>query len=234
MKEANLKNSAKGKFIVIDGSDGSGKKTQSDILIAKLKSDGHEVASYDFPQYDKTFFGALVGRYLNGEFGKMEEISPYLVSLLYAGDRWQASEGIKKDLAAGKIVVSNRYMQSNMAYSAARFSDEKERKEFLDWLEKLEFETYSIPKPDLVVFLYVPYKIGVELVAQKPKRNYTNKSHDLHENNSLYMQEVEKEYLRLSKEYLEWRKIECTSRDKIMPIETISAQIFDIVKKEVL
>jgi dTMP kinase len=222
----------KGKFIVIDGSDGSGKATQSEILIKKLQSLGHEVVSFDFPQYDKTFFGQMVGQYLNGKFGDMSEIDPRLISLLYAGDRWQASAQIKGAILAGKIVVSNRYIQSNMAFSGARFENEAERLEFMKWLEKLEYETYSIPRADVVLYLHVPYEIGQKLVDKKAKRSYTDKKRDIHEKNSDYLKEVEKTYLWLSERYPEWQKIECAKSEKILSIDQISDMVFDIIKKK--
>lgn len=225
-----LKNT--GKFIVIDGSDGSGKATQSAILIKKLQSLGYEVVAFDFPQYDKTFFGQMVGQYLNGKFGDMSEIDPRLISLLYAGDRWQASEQIKKVLSVGKIVVSNRYIQSNMAFSGARFEDEAERLKFMKWLEKLEYEVYSIPKADIVLYLHVPYEIGQKLVDKKAKRSYTDKKRDIHEKNSEYLKEVEKTYLWLSERYPEWCKIECAKKDEILSIDQIADMVFDIVKKK--
>lgn len=218
----------KGKFIVIDGSDGSGKKTQSDLLVEKLKTDGHPVSYYDFPQYDKTFFGAMVGRYLNGEFGDLSEINPYLISLLYAGDRWQASESIKKDLAEGKVVVSNRYIQSNMAFSGARFATVSEREKFLEWLDELEYKVYGIPHPDLVIYLYVPYKIGQELVDKKEKRNYTAKKRDIHEKDAEYLEQVENTYLWLAERCKEWKKIDCIDKRGILPIETIAKKVSSI------
>ncbi|MFA6963816.1 MAG: dTMP kinase [Patescibacteria group bacterium] len=224
----------KGTFIVIDGSDGAGKKTQSDILVEKLKSLGHSIAYYDFPQYTETFFGKMVGRYLNGEFGTTKQISPYLISLMYAGDRYEVSEKMRNDLSAGKIIVSNRYVQSNMAFSGALFPDEKERQKFLDWLYELEYHVFNIPKPDLVVYLYVPFKIGQILVDQKAKRSYTDAKRDIHESNSEYLLEVEKTYLWLADRYPEWRKIDCAVDDKILPIEEISEKVFEIVKKELI
>lgn len=221
-----------GKFIVIDGSDGAGKKTQSDILIDKLKSEGREVAFYDFPQYTETLFGKMVGRYLNGEFGEADEVSPYLASLLYAGDRFQASEGIKRDLAAGKTVVSNRYIQSNMGFQTAKFQTKTEKEYFLSWLEELEYSVYGIPKADLVIYLYVPRQISQTLVDQKSRRQYTQMKRDIHEKNDDFLDRVEQSYLWLAEKYPEWRKIECALENKILPIEDISRKVFEIVKEE--
>src|SRR5476649_976963 len=110
----------KGKFIVIEGSDGVGKKTQADLLIKMFRRIGKQVVFYDFPQYEKSFFGQMVAKYLNGDFGDVGDVSPHLISVLYAGDRFEAAEHIRHDLNKGKIVISNRYTQSNMAFQAAK------------------------------------------------------------------------------------------------------------------
>ncbi|MDO8444305.1 MAG: dTMP kinase [bacterium] len=225
-------NSTIGRFIVIDGSDGAGKKTQTDLLIAKLKINGHKIAAYDFPQYEKTFFGRMVGRYLNGEFGEADDVDPYIASLLFAGDRWQASDSIKKDLLAGKTVISNRYVQSNMAFMCAKFKAKSEQEKYLNWLEELEFQIYGIPKPDLVIYLYIPYEISQKLVDKKAKRSYTDLKRDIHEKNTDFLKRVEQSYLMLANKYPEWRKIDCTKTGQIMSIEEIGKKVYEIVSKE--
>ncbi len=221
-----------GKFIVVDGSDGAGKKTQTDFLIARLEKEGHKIASYDFPQYEKTFFGKMVGRYLNGEFGEVDDVDPYLASLLFAGDRWQASEAIRKDLAAGRLVISNRYIQSNMAFMSAKFKTQIEKDNYLNWLAELEFQIYGIPKPDLVIYLYVPYEISQQLVDKKAKRSYTDLKRDIHEKNTDFLKRVEQSYLMLADKYPEWRKIDCTKAGKIQSIKEISEKVYSVIKKE--
>lgn len=222
-----------GKFIVIDGSDGSGKKTQSDLLIESLKKAGYETAYYDFPDYD-SFFGKMVGRYLNGEFGEADQVSPYLGSLLYAGDRWQAGQQIEKDLALGKIVISNRYTQSNMGHQAAKISNLEEKEKYLQWLEELEFNIYKIPKPDLVLFLHVPVEISQNLFAGKGERKYTKSVKDIHEGNVDFMERSVNEYLRLAEKYSEWRRIDCTEGQTLLSKEEIADMVYSMIKKEVL
>ncbi len=220
-----------GRFIVIDGSDGAGKKTQTDLLIARLKKDGHKVAPYDFPNYD-SFFGRMVGRYLNGDFGEVGEVSPYTTALMFAGDRWQASAAIRKDLAAGKLVISNRYAQSNMGFGSANFKTRAEKDKFLDWMHELEFQIYGIPKPDLVIYLYVPYEISQGLVDKKSKRSYTDLKRDIHEKNTDFLKRVEQSYLMLADKYPEWRKIDCIKAGQIQSIEEIAGKVYEIVEKE--
>jgi len=218
-----------GKFIVIDGSDGSGKTTQTNLLIERLKAEGHEVAHYDFPQYGKTIFADMVGHYLNGEFGEVDDVSPYLGSLMYAGDRFMASKNIKTDLEDGKIVIANRYIQSNMGHQTAKIANPAEKKKFLDWLFKLEYETYNIPKADLVIYLRVPFAIAQTLVDKKDARSYTDKQRDIHEGNGEYLERVDKTYLELSKDFPEWVMINCTTNGAIESPEEINGKVWEEV-----
>jgi dTMP kinase len=221
-----------GKFIVIDGSDGSGKKTQSDILIESFKKAGHTTAYYDFPQYYDTFFGKMVGEFLVGKFGQPDVVNPYLASLMYAGDRWQASESIKKDLEQGKVVVANRLTSSNMAHQAGKIKDLKEKEAYLDWLHELEHSVYKIPEPDMVLYLYVPLEISQELLEKKGERGYVGKTKDHVESNAQYLQNSINEYLRLTKKYPNWHKVDCTNKGEILSIEEIAQKIWAVLSKE--
>ncbi|PIT97640.1 dTMP kinase [Candidatus Berkelbacteria bacterium CG10_big_fil_rev_8_21_14_0_10_41_12] len=220
----------KSKFIVIEGSDGVGKKTQADLITKMFRRVGKQVVFYDFPQYERSFFGKMVASYLNGEFGDVDDVSPYLISLLYAGDRFEAAEHIRHDLRRGKIVISNRYTQSNMGFQSAKIKDENEKKKFLQWLEELEYGIFNIPKPDLVIYLYAPHKISQKMVDKKTKRGYTDKKRDIHERNGKFLAKVEKEYLSLAKSSPEWRTIICVVGDKMLTPEEISKRIFAIIE----
>jgi dTMP kinase len=205
----------KGKFIVIDGLDGSGKKTQLDLLVDYCDKKKIETATVDFPQYYKTFFGKLVGRYLNGEFGGLEETNPYLASLTYAGDRWQAKERMEQAINSGQLLLANRYVSSSMGFMAAKFGKKKEQKKFVEWLKKLEFKVYGIPEPDLVIYLQVPPDIGQKLVLKKGRRKYVGdkNSHDLHEENKSYLEKVEQIYLDHVDNEPKWKKIACLNQN---------------------
>ncbi len=222
----------KGRFIVIEGSDGVGKKTQADLLIKMFRRIGKQVVFYDFPQYERSFFGQMVSQYLNGEFGDIDDASPRLISLLYAGDRFEAAEHIRHDLGKGKIVISNRYTQSSMAFQAAKFNVDKDKKEFLEWLEELEFGIYNIPKPDMIIYLYAPFEISQKMVDKKAKRSYTKKKRDIHERNTEFLRRVEKEYLELAKNNSEWRTIVCSEGDKLLTPQEISQRIFAVIENK--
>lgn len=222
----------KGKLIVIEGSDGSGKGTQLQLLVDYLKSKKIPHATLDFPQYYKTFFGKWIGRFLKGEFGKIEDLPPYLLMFPYAADRWQAKPDIERWLGQGKIIVSNRYTGSN-AYQAAKVP-KKDRGRFTDWSFEMEYGAFGIPKEDIVIFLYVPYAISQKLLEQKSARKYmgNQRKKDIHESNTWLMQEVEKVYLDFCSRFPHWVKIDCVVDGKILSKEEIHEKVIQILKKK--
>jgi len=226
----------KGKFIVIDGSDGSGKKTQADLLIKKLKSEKRKTVLFDFPQYDK-FFGKLVKRYLSGEFGGLNEVDAHLASVLYAADRWQAKDDIEKYLKNGFVVISNRYTESNMAHQSAKISSPQKRKKFLKWLEDLEFGNFKIPRADLVIYLDVPIEIGRKLIGSRnksAKRGSADSGKDIHEADIEYLKKTRKQYCLLSQKNKHWQKIECTKNKAILSREEIAEKVWQVVKPRIM
>jgi len=154
------RNKHKGKLIVIDGIDGAGKATQTKLLIKRLKKEGHKTATLDFPQYYNNFFGKLIGRFQNGEFGDAPTTNPYLASVLYAADRWESKSKIEKQLKERRIVVLDRYVSANQIHQGGKILGAKEKKNFLDFLEEMEVKIFKIPKPDEIIFLNVPYQFS--------------------------------------------------------------------------
>jgi dTMP kinase len=218
----------KGKLIVIDGGDGSGKTVQSQLLVNYLKKQNIPVKYYDFPRYYSSFHGRLVGRFLAGEFGQLDQISPYLSSLAYALDRASVKEEMDEWLAKGGVIVCNRYVTSNMAHQAARLSEEK-RQEFLNWIDELEYRQHKMPRPDLVIYLYVPWQIGLKLTEKKAKKRGYVKEADIAEKDIHHRQEAEKMYLYLAKNKKNWVKIDCVIERKILPIEEIHKKIVEVI-----
>src|SRR5580704_14824805 len=135
--------SSRGKFIAIEGIDGSGKRTQLDLLARELRSRGVDCAQFSFPRYESSF-GRLVAQYLNGDFGPLTAVDAHLSALLYAGDRFEAKPDLKAALSTGNIVLSDRYVASNMAHQTARMAPEL-RTTFIAWLKHLEYEIYGLP-----------------------------------------------------------------------------------------
>lgn len=224
----------KGKFVVIDGTDGSGKGTQVELLKQKLSELKVPFEVIDFPRYEDNDYGKLVGRYLKGEFGSMESLSPYLIALTYAGDRALAKPLIEKWLAEGKLVIANRYVPSNKAFSAARMSP-KEGREFIDWDDKLEYETNKIPREDLVLLLYVDPKVIQQNVDQKEVRGYMGKkARDIHEANFEYQKKVAKMYLQLAKSEDHWHIVQCMQGKTMRSREEIHEEIIHVLKDKKL
>lgn len=215
----------KGKLIVIEGNDGSGKTVQAELLVKYFKNNKIPVKYFDFPQYYKTFYGKTVAQFLRGEFGNIDEVSPYFASLIYALDRATVKEEIDKFIKQGGYVVANRYIQSNMAHQGTKFRDLNEREKFLEWVYELEYKVNKMPKEDIVIYLYVPWKISKKLIKEKKERDYLQGKKDIHEKNTTHLRETEKMYLFLSKKNKNWIKIECIENGKLLDIDTMNKKI---------
>lgn len=215
----------KGKLIVIDGTDGSGKHTQTGLLIKNLRARGRKVATLDFPQYYNNFFGALLKKYLSGDFGNPVEISPYLTSVLFAADRFESSQKIKNWLKRGYVVILDRYVSSNQIHQGAKIKNYKKRKEFLEWLDKMEFGIFKLPRPNIIVYLHVDPKTAQKLIAKKSRRA------DGYEKNIVFQRASEKQSQKLVKEMNNWKKIECVIGGKLLSPEDISREVLVEVEK---
>jgi dTMP kinase len=198
----------RGKLIALEGIDGSGKRTQLDLLAHDLEARGLPTLRISFPRYESSF-GKLVARYLNGEFGTLEKVDSHLSALLYAGDRLEAKAELESALSAGKIVVADRYIGSNLAHQSERVPPER-RDEFLAWLKRLEYGLYELPVEDLVVYLRVPAVEAHRLVGMKSARAYTSLRRDIQEADVSHLEQTSLIYDRLATEP-NWVRIDCTN-----------------------
>lgn len=222
----------KGKLVVVDGIDGSGKATQVKLLIKRLRKEKIKTATIDFPQYYNNFFGKAIGRFLNNEFGDAPKTSPYLASVLYAVDRWETKDKIEKWLKEGRVVILDRYSSSNQIHQGGKIVNSKKRKEFLDWLEEMEFNVLKIPKPDLIIFLNVPYRISKKLLTKKVSRNYIkNAKSDKVEKSRIYQESSYQQSLKLIKKYNNWTEINCVKNNELLSPENINDLIWDKLTK---
>lgn len=225
----------KGLFIVIEGTDGSGKATQTKMLADRLAAEGYAVEMFDFPQYFKTS-SDFVKAYLQGRYGSIKEVSPQKASLLYALDRFEAAPDIRAALAAGKIVLANRYVASNMGHQGAKIKNADERMRFFLWVQDLEFKILEIPKPDLNIVLHVPAQVAQQLVDKKmgAERAYTKgKKRDLHESNLAHLKRAEATYLELVRLFpKQFSLLECARGRTLVPIEEVGEAIWRSVKKK--
>jgi len=230
--EVEKQKNRKGKLIVIDGGDGSGKATQSELLSAYLTKAGHQVKYMDFPRYYSSFHGRVVGRFLTGEFGNLDQVSPYLAALAYALDRASAKEEMDAWLSSGGMLLCNRYATSSMAHQGGRLPEDK-RKDFIEWLDEMEYKVHKIPREDVVVYLYVPWKIGYELTLKKEARKYTNGQLDIAEKDMHHREVSEQMYLKLARERKNWITIDCVDNEgNIFSKEDIHKKIIAALKEK--
>ncbi len=215
-----------GKLIVIDGTDGSGKKTQTELLVHRLISEGYQVEKIDFPQYGKKSAGPTE-EYLSGNFGTAAEVSPYQASVLYAVDRFSASFQIRKWLEEGKIVISDRYVSANMGHQAGKIDDLVERDRFLEWLEEFEYGLLKIPRPDVQIFLYLDPEISRNLALKVEKPNM-DKTKDIHENDAEHMRKASEAFRYVAEKYGRIQ-ISCAEQGEMKTREAIAQELYEQV-----
>lgn len=187
------------RLFVIEGIDGAGKSTQIKLLKKHLSGKGFDCEFLHFPRTGEPYFGELIARFLRGEFGSLDEVNPYLVAMLYAGDRNDASAEIRKWLGKNKIVLLDRYTYSNIAYQCAKIDNEGEQQRLMSWIFKLEFEHFGIPRPDLNLFLDVPLSFSekkLQSARAGDDRSYLNGSRDIHEESFNFQKKVREMYLK--------------------------------------
>lgn len=213
--------SKEGVFIVIEGTDGSGKSTQFELLTKRLENAGYDVATFKFPQYSEPS-SYFVKQYLNGAYGSVDQVGPYTASLFYALDRYAAAEQIRAALAQGKVVVVDRYTGSNMAHQGTKFSHADQRRGYFIWLDNLEFEQLRIPRPDTNLVLHVPAEVSQELLTK------TDKHRDIHE--------VDLEHLKRSVEVFndlsqlfpkDFVRVDCVRGGELLPVEMINNLLWE-------
>ena len=228
----------RGKLIVIDGTDGSGKATQAGLLIKHLKQDGHKVKTIDFPEYYSNFFGKFIGHCLSEQYFNFVKVHPKIASVLYATDRYESSDKIKKWLKDGYIIIADRYASANQIHQGGKIANTRKREDFLKWLAEMEYEVFKIPKPDAVFYLSVPIPIVLELMRARNKngnkdnkRKYLGKKKDVHEKDVKFLENSRKSALWLADRERGWIKIECTSGGKIDTRGNIHQKIYEKIKK---
>ncbi len=211
----------KGKLVVFEGTDCSGKSTQINLLIEKLNSMGRGVVTLDFPNYS-TPTGKIVRRYLDGEFGLANEIPAKVASVFYAEDRFVSKGFIEDELSKGNVTILDRYVESNMGHQGGKIRDRIEREKFFEWLRELEYENFGLPKPDAVVFLYMPWEVGKELMRTRERKSEFHpgvEKLDGHEGSEEHMKNAEESYLHLVRMY-GWIQIDCAPDGTMASLKT--------------
>lgn len=218
----------KGKIIVVEGSsDGIGKTTQYNLLKEHLQRDGEIIVNHHFPSYN-TKQGSLVELYLSGELGTPQQVSPYLINSLYAVDRaitWNTK--LKKEFELGHTILLDRYTTSSILYQASVIDDIEERKRFIDFICDFEYNKLGIGEPDKIIFLHAPFEL-IEEMRSKRKEN-EGLANDIHERDREYLKRVYDNAMFVAN-YLNWDSVDCSSNNKMLPIEEIHEKVYQKVK----
>jgi len=200
-------------FLVIEGLDGSGKSTQLRLLREHLEKEGIRYKYLHFPRLEDGVYGRLVARFLRGEMGANEQVDPTLVALIFAGDRADAAPQIRKWMEQGYLVIVDRYVYSNIAFQCAKLEDPGERTRLRDWILEFEFDHNNLPRPDLNLFLNVPFEFTrqqLNNVRDGDDRAYLKGERDIHEENLDFQELVRQEYLSLQEYVDDLTLIDCT------------------------
>ena len=223
----------KNHFIVLEGIDGSGKATQSDLLIKKLEEDGYTVRKIDFPRYEDNFFGQFIGDCIAGKHGDFVNTDPYITSVLYGADRWESKKQIKEWLKKDYIVVADRYVGSNQIHQGGKIKDSAERKKFLQWLEKMEYEVFKLPRPGLLVFLDMKVDLSLSLLNKQDleEKSYLQGAADLLEASRDYLSNSRQAALKIGQNRDNWRQVSCYKEEVIRSREEIHDEVYSLVKK---
>lgn len=212
----------KGFLIIIEGIDGSGKSTQVELLA----SQGLALQVISFPRYEDNIYGRLIKRYLEGEFGDINTVNPYLMALSFAGDRFLAKPSIEKWLSEGKVVIANRYVSSSKAHMGANLPEDK-RDKFIRWLDELEYKTNGMPKEDLTILLSVDPKVGQQNVLGK-------KGSDIHEENLRHLEKANKIYLQLAEKEPNWKVLDSMKDGCMKTQEEIHQEVIHILQGRII
>jgi dTMP kinase len=222
----------RGRLIVIDGSDGVGKGTQTKLLVARLKREGHTVRTMDFPQYEKNFFGKFIGRALSGAYGNFLALDAHFASVLYAADRFESRKKIEGWLSEGAIVILDRYVSASQIHQGGKIHDPRKRKEFLDWLDALEHKVFGMPRPDIVLYLHIPFPLSIHMLKTKGKRPYVAPGVlDMAERNKKHLEDTQKAAESLLKVHPTWKKITCFNAKGVLSREAIHEVIYSTIRR---
>ena len=219
------------KLFVIEGVDGAGKSTQIKLLRDFFAKKGYDCEYMHFPRTETPYFGELIARFLRGEFGSLNEVDPYLVAMLYAGDRKDASSIINSWLSKDMIVLLDRYTYSNIAYQCAKLAVIQDQDKLMHWILSLEFYHFAIPKPDLNIFLDVPLAFTEKNLTKARTghdRIYLNGTGDIHEESMVFQKNVRDIYLRVSESDEHLAVIDCSTDSGAM---LTPPEIFDLILK---
>lgn len=220
-------------FVVIEGLDGSGKSTQTDLLKNYFNKNNISFEYVHFPTYTSPVFGDLIARFLRGEFGEKENVDPYLVALLFAGDRYNEAKKIKRWLNNNIFVLNDRYVYSNIAFQCAKTKSVEDANKLLSWILDLEYNYFKIPKPDLNIYLDVPINFIEKCLKERTKisRSYLQGNSDIHETDMSFQSKVREMYLLSMENDENFVRINCADENNNI---LTPKQISDLIIKEII
>lgn len=222
-KDYNLKNDmAKGSLIVLSGSDGAGKKTQTDRLYNLAADNNYPVQKLRFPRYESPT-GKVVRDHLDGRFGSLEEIKPEAAAMWFAADRFSVRDEIVGALEKGINLILDRYTPDNLAHQGSKYKGSK-RIELIMWIQELEYKLSRLPKPDLTLCLHLPTRISEEAVTARGEKK------DLHESNQEYLSEVEKTFLLLADIEQNYKIFDCMQDGKRLPEAEVTEGLWKLIQ----
>ena len=221
------------KFVAIEGLDGCGKSTQIKLLTKFLGLKGIKYKYMHFPRTNSPVYGEMTARFLRGEFGHVNSVNPYLVALLYAGDRENAKPIIQDWLSQNYLVIVDRYVYSNIAFQCAKANTSLEKERLKKWILELEYGYNTIPSPIISILLHVPFEFIVSKLNDKRigiDRTYLNGKEDIHESSIELQKKVETEYLKLANQYQDFYVVNCGTKDnEMLPPEKMSCEIINLL-----
>ena len=218
----------RGKLIVFEGTDGSGKATQTRMMAERLEKEGIPCRVIDFPRYGNPF-AEPARLYLQGVLGdKPGDVNAYAASVLYAVDRYASyKEDWGKAYENGEIILANRYTTSNAVHQASKL-DDGERESYLEWLSDLEYSKMGLPEPDMVIYLDLPSEISERMMRQR--ESATGTTADIHEKDAAYLRRCRENASKVV-DYLGWHRINCADDDQIRSVENIHNEAWETVRQ---
>ena len=216
-------------LLVIEGLDGAGKSTQVRLLQEYLKAKGMKYEYLHFPRTDSPVYGDLIARFLRGELGDNNDVNPYLVALIYAGDRADSKQMLEKWLNQGVTVILDRYVYSNVAYQCAKLTSWDQKMALKKWILDTEFEYFKIPKPDLNIFLDVPFEFTKRKLTEGrtgDDRSYLQGQRDIHEEDLDFQSRVRDIYVSLDGEEY-FARIDCSHKNEMLPPDEIFKKVVE-------
>jgi len=223
------------KFIALEGLDGAGKSTQLKLLKQWFDSKALKYEYLHFPRTEAPFYGEMVAKFLRGDFGNLDQVDPYLVAILYAGDRRDASKQIENAINNNTYVIVDRYVYSNIAYQCAKLKLKEEKANLRKWILDLEFDYNKIIKPDISLFLDVPFEFTKNSLTNNrggDDRDYLEGKEDIHESNLQFQLDVKDVYIDLLKTEKDFFNVSCFNENKVMlKPELIFSQITKLLIK---